>query len=700
MSQREQNMNHCRLQSHRPFLKQVVAVSLISLLLSPMGIFSLTPKAWGGELRQDIVLVVDNSGSMKKNDPKFLAHHALKAFISKNDEAVRVALIAFDQNVNVLVPFTSLTGESKPALLGAIQKIDYSGSLTNSPKALERAIYEITLHGREQANKSIIFITDGVVDTGNKARDKQQEHWMLEDLSALASELKIRIFGIAFTEAANYQLLQTLALKTKGNYFRVFIADDLPRVFTRLREINQPASVSLPQTDQRLKEKLSMQTLGDSMRESFKVVKPEGGLLTTGTTALNDTVVAKTPLTDSKSRVSSESNPSPIGFTNEIKWLTNEIKRRAVDIDIRVIVFSALLLGLMAFTALLWVRKKTPRKLRENAPFNSSARDYQPEAFLIDINHHTSKRKHSLSERITMIGRVNTVPHSRGIAHLLINKPTVGREHAVIEFKDDGYWLVDQGSVNGTFVNGKRVKNKVRLKDGNRVCFHDAEFEFSIPELNKYEKTLIAPVVKAQEETVFNGAVILSNHENQEQPPRTSTITKVNSNTAYSNMNSQEYLHDKTYFNTPQENMKYLQAINNNGAGKAHDFEDPLDGTISSMIRHEALENVSGDTERLMSDSQSGKEKTESMESVKEDTQKLNVTQLSRMTSGEKPSRELGKSDTDKIAINTFDPMFDPEQHADGPIENTKKLNTTAHIAPQLRQTATEKWGPSAKVDA
>jgi pSer/pThr/pTyr-binding forkhead associated (FHA) protein/uncharacterized protein YegL len=686
----EQNMNYCGLQSHRPFLKQVVVVSLISLMLSPMGVFTLTPKAWSDELRQDIVLMVDNSGSMKKNDPEFLAHHALKAFISENDEAVRVALIVFDQNVNLAVPFTSLTDESKPALLGAIQKIDYSGSLTNSPTALERAIYEITLHGREQADKSIIFITDGVVDTGNQAQDKQKEHWMLEELSALASALNIRIFGIAFTEAANYQLLQTLALKTKGDYFRVFIADDLPRVFTRLREINRPTSVSLSETDQRLKEKLSMQTLGDSMRKSLKVVKPETGLLTTGTTSLNNTFVAKAPLTDSESRVSSGLNRSTNG-------LADETKRR--DIDKEMIIISALLLSLMAFSALLWVRKRTPRGSRANAPFSPSASDYQPKAFLIDINHHTSTRKHSLSQRITMIGRVNTVPHSRGISHLLINKPTVGREHAVIEFKNDGYWLVDQGSVNGTFVNGKRVREKVRLKNGNRVCFHDAEFEFSVPELNKYEKTRIVPVDKAQEETVLNGTVILNNYENQEQPPRTSTITKVNSNTAYSNMNSQEYLHDKTYFTSPQEDMKFLQSINNSDAGEAHGSEDPRDNSIKSMIRHETFAHVSDVTERLRSDSQSGNENTKTMESVKGDIRKLNVTQLSRITTRENRIGESRKSDTDEIVINTLDLMFDPEQQADKPIENTKNLDNTAPVNLEIKQTATEKWGPPAKLD-
>ena len=138
----------------------------------------LVPQAWGGESKRDIVMMVDNSGSMKKNDPEFLAHRALKTFISTNDDDTRLALITFDKDVKLTVPFTPLTDTSRPILFDTINEIDYSGPLTNSPAALERAIFEFALHGREDADKLIIFITDGIVDTGNKARDKQQEDWM------------------------------------------------------------------------------------------------------------------------------------------------------------------------------------------------------------------------------------------------------------------------------------------------------------------------------------------------------------------------------------------------------------------------------------------------------------------------------------------------------------------------------------------
>jgi pSer/pThr/pTyr-binding forkhead associated (FHA) protein len=41
---------------------------------------------------------------------------------------------------------------------------------------------------------------------------------------------------------------------------------------------------------------------------------------------------------------------------------------------------------------------------------------------------------------------------------------TVSREHAVLEQRDDGVHIVDQGSLNGTYVNRERVED-ARLSD-------------------------------------------------------------------------------------------------------------------------------------------------------------------------------------------------------------------------------------------
>ena len=55
--------------------------------------------------------------------------------------------------------------------------------------------------------------------------------WMREELAADAADSGIRMFSIAFTENADFFLIQSLAKRTGGEYFRALTPDDLAGVF-------------------------------------------------------------------------------------------------------------------------------------------------------------------------------------------------------------------------------------------------------------------------------------------------------------------------------------------------------------------------------------------------------------------------------------------------------------------------------------
>ncbi|MFB3116656.1 MAG: VWA domain-containing protein, partial [Gammaproteobacteria bacterium] len=139
------------------------------------------------QLMKDVILVLDNSGSMKKNDPQFLTKQAVTEFINKLDESTRAAIIIFDQDVRMAVPLTDITSASRQGLLDSLSKINYRGLYTNSPAAIESAIYDLKNNGREEARKIIVFMTDGIVDTGNADRDLEKTKWLKEDLAADAA---------------------------------------------------------------------------------------------------------------------------------------------------------------------------------------------------------------------------------------------------------------------------------------------------------------------------------------------------------------------------------------------------------------------------------------------------------------------------------------------------------------------------------
>ena len=51
----------------------------------------------------------------------------------------------------------------------------------------------------------------------------------------------------------------------------------------------------------------------------------------------------------------------------------------------------------------------------------------------------------------------------------------VSRRHAVIDVEKDGtVWIVDSGSTNGTYVNGKKATHPIRLEEGDKIALSSA----------------------------------------------------------------------------------------------------------------------------------------------------------------------------------------------------------------------------------
>lgn len=386
---------------------------------------------------KDVLLVLDNSGSMKKNDPDFLTAQAVKEFISGLDTSTRIGIIIFDQNVNLEVPLTPISMESREKVLESLKKITYKGLFTDSPSAIERAIYELKNNDRADAQRLIIFMTDGIVDTGKPEADLERSKWLRDSLAADAADNGIKIFGIAFTEQADFQLIQSLSQKTRGEYYRVLRAEDLHKVFTQINEnINKPPEPEpAPQA----------------------VTPPEPA----------KPVIIEVPVSSAKA-------------------ISKEERIRSIIIIVAIVVLIGAVLALLVLL------------IRRSRGTGHEVIEADTEAFLNDIHGYTKQASYKMGTRATMLGRVAGKDTDQ-LDYIVIPESTIGRRHCLIEYKDFAYWIVDQGSINGTFVNDQPVTSEVRLKHGDKVRLHKFEFEFVVPEMVDAGMTVVSQTVLANQ---------------------------------------------------------------------------------------------------------------------------------------------------------------------------------------------------------
>lgn len=79
---------------------------------------------------------------------------------------------------------------------------------------------------------------------------------------------------------------------------------------------------------------------------------------------------------------------------------------------------------------------------------------------------------------------------------VLLTEGHASRRHARIMQAEDGYWLEDLGSSNGTFINGNRISGRVKVAPGDRLRFDVEEYDFRIP-------SQAAPAVLDESKTVY-----------------------------------------------------------------------------------------------------------------------------------------------------------------------------------------------------
>lgn len=394
---------------------------------------------------RDVILVLDNSGSMRRNDPARLAGPAVMEFIQGQPPDTRVGILLFTSDPDLVMPLMPAEVAADGAAQRALRQFNYQGQWTQTAGAVERALYELRTEGRPEASRAIVLMTDGILDTGEPRRDADFNRWLRTELAQQAARDKVGIFGIAFTERADYHLLQSLASATGGEYFRVLNASGIGKALQGIESAlggTLPAAAAAPATP-------------PPAAEPPPAPAP----------------VASAP--------AAQPEPArPVGRSWAWLWWT----------------LALALLGTAGMAAWWWLRYRqapapredTARVRGEEPPLRAGG----PQGVLYD-----NMDRHEIGEKPVVVGRAGGTDPSR--YYLIVPEKTVGRWHATIERRGQTFWLRDEGSVNGTFINGERVVGERPLKHRDTIRFHNHAFEFEIPELGDFDRTVMQPGQRA-----------------------------------------------------------------------------------------------------------------------------------------------------------------------------------------------------------
>jgi pSer/pThr/pTyr-binding forkhead associated (FHA) protein/Mg-chelatase subunit ChlD len=393
--------------------------------------------------RVDVIFVLDNSGSMRSNDPDRITHRVVSDFAAAQGRGARLGVVVFDDDARLAMPLTRASGrDAAEHWSEVIAQIDYSGQLTNSPDGIERALYELKTNGRPGADKAIIFITDGLVDTGERTRDVEKKRWLRESLAVEAERDGIRIYGIAFTDEADVELIQALALATGAEYYRVLAPDDIGEVLSRIdrsiASIGPDASPAASQVDGL--------AAGDDPALPPVASAPQDrtrGLVLLALGGGVGALVLLYPLLDRRRRTL-QTRAAPIGPA------------------------------------------QTPSRI--DASQASSRQQVRPRASLVDVANVSADGllPISIERRRTSIGRDES-------NDVVIRRDTVSSFHATIDFEDGYFYVEDHRSTNGCQLNGEDLtpNTPVQLKSGDRIDFAEFEFRFIIPDHEPRGRTVV-----------------------------------------------------------------------------------------------------------------------------------------------------------------------------------------------------------------
>lgn len=174
----------------------------------------------------DIVFVIDTSGSMANTDPQNERFSAVLNLMDDMDSKNRISIYKFDDTSKRIIPMTKVTDSLKKNTGEKLKQYEIPSGNTNMGDAIDSAYDEINSTEKSGRKAAVILLSDGEDNFGlNKKFDETLKPFKNSNIS---------IYTIGMSNESDFTTLKKIARYTHGEYYNVKHASDLKGTFSKI----------------------------------------------------------------------------------------------------------------------------------------------------------------------------------------------------------------------------------------------------------------------------------------------------------------------------------------------------------------------------------------------------------------------------------------------------------------------------------
>lgn len=246
---------------------QIAESAIHSFNITDVNLQSLQKKSGG----YSALMLFDQSGSIRSNDPKNLRIEAARTFLSHlgRDDNAAIASFTTDYSRQIYPNYTKYHNEFSrdttymKAVLDSLKGNEWGGT------PLYRSIYEavdFTAEKSKNTNKSIIVFTDG---------DDTEAGRSIDEVVRYAQSKDVPLFTVGLSRGVDVRVLARIANESSGGFFWAQEAKQLISSFSTLGRLLS-GSTHLYRTTWKAKNKSRAWKTGDIISGTIKISLPSG----------------------------------------------------------------------------------------------------------------------------------------------------------------------------------------------------------------------------------------------------------------------------------------------------------------------------------------------------------------------------------------------------------------------------------------